>query len=718
MRPDRRFFVAATLSLFLIGLGALFLIFHDRVLHEHLEGFGADGAAWKPYGGSWELTDGIMRNNSDERGAKLITGSPFAKDYMVEADVAVLGNNGDSGLIVRARDVGKGVDSYRGFFAGLRTSDSSLILGRADYGWDEYSNGSVPTEVTVGQFYHLRVVAVGCSVAARVDLPNGESVREGVELSKCDRSGQVGLKSYESPGMWKSFRVTPANTKDLLALMDGIPLGSAKTGTLHTSYVHFNERGQLTKQAISRRLDGPITKISALQLLSPTQDTILSIHGVVTLISPITYVEDDSGGIAVLSYDAPALAIGNEVEITGPVSQSSGEFVMRNGHVKTLWSKAPALPPMITADEAATGAKDGRLVILNGQLLRKWVTQKKEMVLELEDRGEVFRAIAAKGHYDADAAGIRLQSELQVMGVVCSCPSFAGGSAFGLLISPTEDSIRIIRAASWWTPVRIGLTAAAAVILCFLLITLNHKLKEQRLLEISKERELLAHDLHDTVSQSLAGIGFQLSSAAAKIVGSDTAQHEVERARQMVKESHEELRRSITTLKTEIAAMGNLASALEACAIRTIGDGPMKVVCSSEGKMERLPLPIADCFFRIGQEAISNAVAHARASFLKIDLQHDSGHLTLRVTDNGPGFSQTENQTGFGLYGMVKRAEMIGGHFELVSGHEGTTVLLRSAVQSRLSFPELAAKLRALIMKARNTEASNDFEDDDQASYR
>ena len=683
MKINRRHLLLTAVLLSSAGLSLCLFIFAKQALHEHIDGFGKDLHQWKPYGGSWELNKGIIRNNSDERGAKLITGSSFAGDYKVEADVAVLGNYGDAGLIVRARDVGRGVDSYRGFFAGVQTLDNALLFGRSDYGWEGYKNNTIPGGIAVGQFYHLQLVAVGCAIAARVDLPNGQSVREGVELATCVRTGQVGLKSYQNPGMWKNFRVSPATKKDLLDLMGGVPLGSRRNGQLHTMGPNLDEEGQLRKEALSRKLDRPTTMISAIPLLSPLQTTEVSIHGVVTLISPETYVEDQTGGIAVLSHDASALAIGDEVEVTGAALQSSGKFVLRNAHVKTLWSNTVSFPPMITADEAATGARDGRLVALDGQLIRKSNTGGGRMILELESSDELFQAIAEASHYKSSLQDVRLGSELQIVGVISSDQRFAGDSAFGVLVSPNEDAIQVVRAASWWTPTKVVIGSITAVLILFIVIILIHRNKENYLRQVSNDRELLANDLHDTVSQSLAGIGFQLTSAATNISKSDIALQQLTRAREMVKESHEELRRSITTLRLEIAAIDDLVDALRALAVRLVGDGPMRITCSSEGKTMRLPLAVADCFFRVGQEAISNAVLHSGGSLLKIDLLQQDGRVTLRVIDNGLGLCQIRRDSGFGIYGMAKRAEMIGAHFEVTTDSEGTTVLLQSDAQSR-----------------------------------
>ena len=92
---------------------------------------------WKALGGTWELIDGSMRNDSDERGAKLLTGSPLWSDYAIDADVMLLGLGGDAGLILRSSNEEQGVNAYTGYYAGLRSIDNALVLGRADHGWLE-----------------------------------------------------------------------------------------------------------------------------------------------------------------------------------------------------------------------------------------------------------------------------------------------------------------------------------------------------------------------------------------------------------------------------------------------------------------------------------------------------------------------------------------------------------------------------------------------------
>jgi hypothetical protein len=119
----------------------------------------AEGKAdeWKALGGTWELVNGMMRNDSDERGAKLLTGSPYWRNYSIEADIDLLGINGDAGLIIRSSDEEDGVNAYTGYYAGVRTIDNSLVLGRAEHGWVEVNKQSQGHGgIRPAQWYHLK----------------------------------------------------------------------------------------------------------------------------------------------------------------------------------------------------------------------------------------------------------------------------------------------------------------------------------------------------------------------------------------------------------------------------------------------------------------------------------------------------------------------------------------------------------------------------------
>jgi hypothetical protein len=68
----------------------------------------------RAFGGTWELLDATMRNDSDERGAKLVTESAHLVDYSIEADVMLLRMGGDAGLLLRSSDEEQGVAPIAG----------------------------------------------------------------------------------------------------------------------------------------------------------------------------------------------------------------------------------------------------------------------------------------------------------------------------------------------------------------------------------------------------------------------------------------------------------------------------------------------------------------------------------------------------------------------------------------------------------------------------
>jgi signal transduction histidine kinase len=85
---------------------------------------------------------------------------------------------------------------------------------------------------------------------------------------------------------------------------------------------------------------------------------------------------------------------------------------------------------------------------------------------------------------------------------------------------------------------------------------------------------------------------------------------------------------------------------------------------------------VATSVYRIAQEALQNVVKHAGATNARLRLQTHGDTITLEVEDDGQGFIQTTNQTGYGLPGMRERAELLGGTLE-VKSYPGQGTLLR-----------------------------------------
>jgi hypothetical protein len=168
-----------------------------------------DDSSWIAYDGNWNIQSGVMVNESNERGAKLVTGSQYWEDYALDGDIA-LSDSGDAGLIARVSESEPGVDSYRGVYVGLRVRDEVLVVGVADHGWNEEQGQPLPRPIVSGAWYHLRLELRGQRVTA-LTWPEGEPgsvVRVDKTLSQMPLSGKIGLRSYDSGGKWKNIRVT------------------------------------------------------------------------------------------------------------------------------------------------------------------------------------------------------------------------------------------------------------------------------------------------------------------------------------------------------------------------------------------------------------------------------------------------------------------------------------------------------------------------------
>jgi signal transduction histidine kinase/ligand-binding sensor domain-containing protein len=202
----------------------------------------------------------------------------------------------------------------------------------------------------------------------------------------------------------------------------------------------------------------------------------------------------------------------------------------------------------------------------------------------------------------------------------------------------------------------------------------------QRFSLVLEERGRLAREIHDTLAQGFVGISSQLDAVALTLNGHlDLARIHLDIARKMVRHSLTEARRSVMDLRASALEGQDLSAALSQAAHQWTAGSPVQVRVNVEGESRPLPEETEQHLLRIAQEAVTNAVKHARASHVSIHLEMASRELSLRVADDGRGFEQDEafSEVGghFGLLGMRERAERLGGELRLHSelGH-GTEV--------------------------------------------
>lgn len=694
------------LLLLLLGIAALLAVrvwwySPNRGLPWHDSFSRGKADEWRAFGGTWELVDGMMRNDSDERGAKLITGSPYWRNYSIEADISLLGISGDAGLLIRTGKEEEGVNSYSGYYAGVRTIDNSLVLGRADYGWAEIARAiPLPHSIHPFSWYHLKLIAYGCQIAAAVSIPSlPQPVSLGFTDPNCIRSGQVGLRSYSSGGVWRNIVVRPATHQDLVAMLDN---PGAMRRPLQSSLVDQRPGFIASRQLVEEERAGaglaPATQsIASLRLDSFAVPARATVRGVVILTTPRLYVQDSTGGVYIPHPTGPLLKVGDEVQASGKVQPGDFSSSMQDATIQVLWARTPMPPVSVTASQAATGVYDATFVEVRGRLAGKQRGPGNTLILDLDEGPQSFRAILNPGRSDSLFDRLKLDSILSLRGICVIDPQLTHNlTPFVLLLRSNED-LSVISGPPWWNTAHLLALIAAVFFLTVAGVVLYHRIESWRLRAILDERGRLAHEMHDTLAQSFAGIGFQLQAIRNELPGGMSAlDRQLELASDLVRHSHEEARRSIASLRTESYQSENILAALGDCARRLLGEASVQVVLENEGEARTIPLRIADTLYRIGQEAIANAIRHADPHKLSIRLTYRENLVCLEIEDDGKGFIPSSGLSGFGVRGMRRRAQAVAAHFDLVSRPgAGTSVRIEAPLPPRVtltSWPKLLWK--------------------------
>ena len=175
---------------------------------------------WEAVGGNWQFHNDIIESrHSDDRGAKLLTGSPDWRNYTLTADLRFNSDRGDIGVIFRSQDEQNGVDTYNGYYVGLRSDGGTLIIGRSDYGWVEARPVPLPGGFQALSWYRLRVTGYGCNIAAMVqNLATSQTAWVAFHDRSCVKNGRIGLRSVDVDGAWRNISVEPATEQDYLGM--------------------------------------------------------------------------------------------------------------------------------------------------------------------------------------------------------------------------------------------------------------------------------------------------------------------------------------------------------------------------------------------------------------------------------------------------------------------------------------------------------------------
>lgn len=281
------------------------------------------------------------------------------------------------------------------------------------------------------------------------------------------------------------------------------------------------------------------------------------------------------------------------------------------------------------------------------------------------------------------------------VGSLLAAPLRQGNETIGVLQAAHErvdglspDDLPILIAAGYWTSIAIA----------------NAQLHEQAQAAreqqaLLEERNRLARELHDAVTQSLYSIA-TLAGAWRRQIGAGRLEPRVEHIAELgelAQQALREVRLLIYELRpTELdeeGLIGALSRRLEFVEKRS-GVETMLLVTDDHGidclaapagqdmiiDFYRLPAQVEHGLFRIAQEALNNALKYSKATLITVCVRLGRNTLSMEIRDNGRGFDVSqalEAVAGFGLEGMRERAQYLGGQLNVTSSpDEGTTVAI------------------------------------------
>ena len=648
------------------------------------------GDAWLALGGEWTASSAEVQNNSEERGAKLMTRQGTWSDYQVQADLKMDSPYGVAGLILRSSGEEEGVDAYHGYFAGLRPMDSTIEFGRADFGWLPLIETRIPHSVGAPEWIHLRVVAVGCRFGVTARFPDGGTVSSAVEDPGCIPSGRFGLRSYLTSATWRNIQVSRATLADLNGFPAAQPLSTA--GDLFLTSRLDPERLQrytdsIRDEARKHQIQPGVGSIGEFPF-SPGQHPNVTIRGIVISLPPLAAIQDETGAMLIGGIDPKiSLKLGDYLEARGTVVSDHFRSRMEESHVRVLWSDTPVPPLLVTASQLTSGTYRGRSIELEGTLVSA-TSNADGYELVLQDGNQYFRATGSRD-FRLDPADLKAGSRVRLKGIATSLSELTNNLYPFAVVT---ERIDIVSPPPWWSPRHVIMLALICVGLFICTQLILHKLQKWHLRSVLREREELAFQMHDTLAQSFTGIAYQLQAASTEKRGLEKVQTHIQNALQMVQVSHKEASRTIAALRPQYRDAADLLTALKSAGER-LSDGEVRIVTSLVGRSTQLPLEITDALFRIGQEAISNAIQHSGCSEVSILLKLSKREVELTVADDGRGFSP--ESAGLGITGMRSRAAKTKARFDLATAPGAGTKITVTA-----SLPlghGLFYKLRAML---------------------
>ena len=257
------------------------------------------------------------------------------------------------------------------------------------------------------------------------------------------------------------------------------------------------------------------------------------------------------------------------------------------------------------------------------------------------------------------------------------------------LVSTSSRRLGVLMVASRSTygissKLRTYLTLSAQV---SLMIENLRLVEEAQQTGVSRERQRLSHEIHDTLAQGFTSIVMNLEAAEGTLHSEpESAHHYLDQARTIARESLAEARRLMWALRPDAPGRSSLPETLARLAETWSEKSGVATSATVNGAPQSLTPEIEVTILRVAQEALNNCRKYAQASQVTITLSYMNNIVTLNVQDDGVGFNPDRLSTaepgaqstgGFGLLGMRERVEQLRGTLLIESAPgEGSTLMV------------------------------------------
>lgn len=203
------------------------------------------------------------------------------------------------------------------------------------------------------------------------------------------------------------------------------------------------------------------------------------------------------------------------------------------------------------------------------------------------------------------------------------------------------------------------------------------KLSKNIIASQEREKALMARELHDHLGQVLTALRFDAvwaEKALAQI--SDDACQRANKMCALIDTTINDVRDMAYRLRPRVLDDLGLADALES--LLSDFERQSNVSCVFQGHaIPPIDGTLSTALYRIGQEAVTNALRHSSAASITVFLEEDDEGVVLTIMDDGTGFNadKTREKTGFGIEGMKERANLVGGRLDIYSSPKKGTIV-------------------------------------------